>query len=265
MLRSVYVDRSHYSVGRHIFVTGLLVLVFVASTYRAKADEARPQVGSVCRGFVVLPNGYAVLSGMPAAHEHEGRQAHHDASHQTKAMAPQHEQMQHKSHGHAEGMRQPAGAPPHLMGYRHGQDILLQEGMLCVPIGRQDDTTWATVSRDSSLSVTAESLRGALTHNSRANEALMLTVRRGDAGAVEAQTQVRLLTRMPHHDRRMPGGHGLANDPDVQGLEAQLDKDGRYRLPTIDFSMAGAWLVEVQVQQSGNTYRAYFAIDVGEE
>jgi hypothetical protein len=100
---------------------------------------------------------------------------------------------------------------------------------------------------------------------SRANEALMLTVRRTDAGALETQPQVRLLARMPHHDRRMPGGHGLANDPDAQGLEAQLDNEGRYRVPTVDFSMAGAWLVEVQVQQSGNVYQAYFAVDVGEE
>jgi hypothetical protein len=63
----------------------------------------------------------------------------------------------------------------------------------------------------------------------------------------------------------MPGGHGLANDPDAQGLEAQPDKEGRHRVPTVDFSMAGAWLVEVQVQQSGNVYQAYFAVDVGEE
>jgi hypothetical protein len=180
-------------------------------------------------------------------------------------MAPQHEQMRQQRHSHAEGMRQPASAPPHLMGYQHGQDISLQEGMLCVPIGRQDATTWTAVSRDPSLSVTAESLRGVLTHNSRANEALMLTVRRGDAGTSEAQPQVRLLARMPHHDRRMPGGHGLANDPDVQGLEAQLDKEGLYRVPTVDFSMAGTWLIEVQAQQNGNMYQDYFAVDVGEE
>jgi hypothetical protein len=50
----------------------------------------------------------------------------------------------------------------------------------------------------------------------------------------------------------------------VQGLAAQPDQEGRYRVQTVDFSMAGAWLVEVQVQQGGKTYRAYFAVDVGE-
>jgi hypothetical protein len=266
--------RKRYLIGTPIFLSGLCVLALVTSLYYAEADETRPQVGSVCRGFVVLPNGYAVLSGMKpppmAGMQHD---VQHGATPQAKTMmhamgsqmAPTHEQMRHESHSHAGERSQPSGAQQHLMGYHHGQDITPQEGMLCAPIGRQDDTRWAAVSHDPSLSVMAESLKGPLTHNSRANEAFALSVRRRGAGTSDKPPTVRLLARMPHHDRQLPGGHGLANDPDAHGLEAQLDEQGRYRVPTVDFSMAGAWLVEVQVQQGGNTSRAYFAVDVGEE
>jgi hypothetical protein len=270
------VPRKRYIIGIPIFLSGLCLLASVTNMYHAEADATRPPVGSVCRGLVVLPNGYAVLSGMSVTHEHAMGHAQHGTTHPDKAMmhamgnqmAPSHEQMMHESHGHAGEMgkmSKPSGAQQHLMGYHHGQDITPQEGMLCVPIGRQDDTRWAAVSHDPSLSVMAESLKGPLTHNSRANEAFALSVRRRGAGTSDKPPTVRLLARMPHHDRQLPGGHGLANDPDAHGLEAQLDEQGRYRVPTVDFSMAGAWLVEVQVQQGGNTSRAYFAVDVGEE
>jgi hypothetical protein len=63
----------------------------------------------------------------------------------------------------------------------------------------------------------------------------------------------------------MPCGHGPANDPDVTGIEAALDAQGRYTVPTVDFSMAGPWLFEVRIQQDGQTHNAYFAGKVGEE
>ena len=77
--------------------------------------------------------------------------------------------------------------------------------------------------------------------------------------------QVLLLARMPHHDRRMPGGHGLANDPDVEGLAATPKGNGDYAMPTVDFSMGGAWFFEVHLKKGGKMYKAYFATEIGEE
>ena len=68
---------------------------------------------------------------------------------------------------------------------------------------------------------------------------------------------------MPHHDRTVKGGHGPANDPDVEGLEAQPGPAGRYTVPTVDFSMPGSWLFEVEIGQGGKVSRAYFASKVG--
>ena len=70
---------------------------------------------------------------------------------------------------------------------------------------------------------------------------------------------------MPHHDRRMPGGHGPANDPDVKGLAAMPQGNGDYTVPTIDFNMGGPWLFEVQIQDGSTMHKAYFATEVGEE
>jgi hypothetical protein len=75
------------------------------------------------------------------------------------------------------------------------------------------------------------------------------------------QAQVRLLVRMPHHDRQTPGGHGPANDPDVQGLVAQELGQGRYRVSTVDFTMPGPWLFECRWA----SHKAYFTASVGEE
>ena len=244
---------------RRIFVLGFLLFGFMISKghYNSvAAHEARHQAGSVCPGFVILSNGSVVLSSMPASQGHDGMHAHHTASTPDKAMA-------HQSHGQMAHGNMASGAQ-HLMGHQHGQEITLQQGMLCVPVGSQVTTTWAGVSHDSALFVMAESVQGLLTHNSRTNETLALTVmRRGDGTA--GQPHVRVLARMPHHDRHMPGGHGPANDPDGQGFKAQLDAQGRYVIQTIDFSMPGAWLFEVQVQQGSDTHRAYFAVDVGQE
>ena len=88
---------------------------------------------------------------------------------------------------------------------------------------------------------------------------------KSDATEAINPSQVQVFVRMPHHDHRMAGGHGPANDPDVSGITVQIDKNGRYTLPTIDFSMAGPWLVEVRVKDGAKAHQAYFAANVGEE
>jgi hypothetical protein len=74
---------------------------------------------------------------------------------------------------------------------------------------------------------------------------------------------VTLVSRMPHHDRTLPGGHGPANDPDAEGLPATARGQGVYTVRTVDFSMAGTWLFEVRVQGGGKTISAYFTARVG--
>ena len=234
-----------------IVLVGLLGCVAVALAGRPHTGEAQDnqrQADAVCRGFVVLPNGFAVLSGLHAHPAPGSASAQHQAAHAGTPMA-------------AKGPM--AGAPQHLMGYTHGQEIVPQADMLCVPIGSPSTVTWTAVSHAPALTVSAESLKGALTHGSRAHAAFALTVRR-DGAPVDA-AQVRLLARMPSHDQRMPGGHGPANDPDVQGIAAQPVGQGRYTIPTVDFTMAGPWLLEVQVQDGSETRKAYFAAAIGKE
>jgi hypothetical protein len=149
------------------------------------------------------------------------------------------------------------------MGHQHGDDIPIGKDMLCVPIGKMTDTSWTAVSASPGLHVTAASMKGALAHNSRANESLSFTIRR-EGQSIEP-ANVHVIARMPHHDHRMPGGHGLANDPDVTGIEAARDAQGSYTVSTVDFPMAGVWLFEVRIQQGGQTDKAYFAATVGEE
>jgi len=69
-----------------------------------------------------------------------------------------------------------------------------------------------------------------------------------------------------HNDAQgMQGGHGPTNDPDVQGLAAQPLGQGRYTMPTVDFTMGGSWLLEVHVQQGAEVHKVYLAAYVGEE
>jgi hypothetical protein len=121
------------------------------------------------------------------------------------------------------------------------------------------------VSRENSVSVMVESLRGALTHNSRDNEGFGITMMQPASHQLLEKAQVRLLVRMPQHDHGMPGGHGPANDPDVQGFVAEPDGTGHYAVQTVDFSMPGPWLVEMQIQQGSTALSAYFAVSVGEQ
>jgi hypothetical protein len=58
---------------------------------------------------------------------------------------------------------------------------------------------------------------------------------------------------------------GCINDPDVQGIVAQPGGQGRYTIPTVDFTMGGPWLFEIQVQEGSETHKAYFAAAIGEE
>ena len=150
-----------------------------------------------------------------------------------------------------------------LMGRKHGDDIPAGKDILCVPIGDKGSTAWTAVSADHGLKVTAKSIKGPLAHNSRANEALSLTIMRDDKPV--DNTKVQVIVRMPHHDRRMPGGHGPANDPDVKGFDAIAKGQGDYTLPTIDFSMGGPWLFEIRIQDGATVKKAYFASEVGEE
>jgi hypothetical protein len=265
---------KHHAAEKVFILVGLLLVLAAArSRYAAEAQQSSTHAGAhqhnakgACHGFVVLPNGFAVLSGMPTISESGSAHAHHGDTSAGGAMAHQgHDKMQHQGNGHAEHGGQMATTKSHLIGYQHGQAITLQEGMLCVPIDGHSATEWMAVSREPSLFVMAESLTGPLTHNSRENEALAFTIMRRGESSTHEPLRVRLLARMPHHDRQMPGGHGLANDPDVQGLVAHPDNQGRYAVQTVDFSMAGAWLFEIQVQQGADTFTAYFATDVGEE
>jgi hypothetical protein len=228
-----------------VLLSGLLV--HAADILDTSSLLAADQAGEVCRGFVVLHSGFAVLSGFPATPE--SGEAHAARSHQhPTGPAP---------------MAQTTHSPEHLQGYRHGQEIIPPEGALCVPLANQDATEWTAVSHDSALVVTAASMTGALTHNSRDNEALEVMVTRN--GAPVKPADMRLLVRMPHHDRRTPGGHGLANDPDVQGLQGRPAGAAHYTVRPIDLTMAGPWLFEVRVQQGTEVHTAYFATSVGEE
>jgi YtkA-like len=201
-----------------------------------------------CRGFVILPNGFAVLSGLSATPVHSSAGAPPGAARAGVTMADK---------GHT------SGAAPHLMGYTHGQEIVPQEDMLCVPIVGAGTLRWSAMGHKAAPTVTVEAPKGALTHGHRTNTALILAVRQGDTPVEQAQ--VRLLARMPHHDRRMPGGHGSTNDPDVQGIVVQPVGQGRYTIPAIDFTMAGPWLLEVQVQQESEMHTVYLAASIGEE
>jgi hypothetical protein len=150
------------------------------------------------------------------------------------------------------------------MGYQHGQAITLKQGMFCVPIRDSKTTGWFAASRDAGLSITINSLKGLLSSRPREPAAFEITLWDNHKSlAVEGAT-VRLAARMPHHDRDTPGGHGLANVPGSQGLMATPASPGRYTVEPVDFSMPGAWLIEIQVQQEGKTQRAYFATMVDE-
>jgi len=261
--------RQRSVIAVSIALSGLLVLVLASRDARrrhAEAHDEHHQSGSVCPGFVVLPNGFAVLSSEVSAPGAADVPAHQGNAQTEKGMMQaDHGHTTHASHGHAAHAEHTPGESQSLLGHKHGEAIKLDEGMLCVPLASPGDTAWMAVSRDKSLFVMAESQRGTLTHNSRDNEGFYFTIMQPGAGKPLEKAQVRLLVRMPQHDWHMPGGHGPANDPDVQGLVAEPDATRRYPVQTVDFSMAGPWLFEVQVPQGNDTFSAYFAASVTEQ
>ncbi len=243
-----------------IVCAALLMLVCVRGDTDFPAVEAAHapgQTANVCHGFVVLPNGFAVLSGIPAVPERV-------PAHAAPGQEPASSTMGEQDAARLALSPQAAAAPAHLMDYQHGQDIAPQEEMVCVAVGAQEAVAWTAISLDPALIVRAASLRGALTSRSHTNAALALTVSRG-SGVPSAQAQVRLLVCMPHHDHRLPGGHGPANDFEVHGLVAHPDGPGRYIVPNINFTMAGLWFVEIQVHEGTRIHKAYFGVAVGEE
>jgi hypothetical protein len=151
----------------------------------------------------------------------------------------------------------------HLGGLRHGELVNVESGRLCVPVNEKSETQWRAVSKSSSLEINARSLRGELAHNSRSNEGFEITIMDGSKPVGKAD--VRVVARMPHHDKKMPGGHGPANDPDAAGMATKSLGKGRYTLNDVDFNMGGPWLFEVQVKRGAGTSKAYFAANVGQE
>jgi len=210
-----------------------------------------------CRGFVILPNGYAVLSGIS---EQGGQSGESHAHHGGKQSKSQDQGTENKS-GHDKSMAQMG--KNHLMGLKHGDNIKVESSWMCVPVDEKATAQWAAVSSAPSLNVNAKSLRGNLAHNSRANEGFEVTISEGSNPIGDAE--VRVVTRMPHHDNNMAGGHGPANDPDARGMTTKAAGNGRYILNNVDFNMGGPWLFEVQVKRGFETSKAYFAATVGQE
>src|SRR5215813_2667518 len=91
-------QRRHVSMPRQGYVFAIprvlfafLVLtaaIFVTLRVHAQAQEQPRQAGDVCRGFVMLPTGIAVLSGMPVSHAPGGAHTPHAAAHAGGAMPP---------------------------------------------------------------------------------------------------------------------------------------------------------------------------------
>jgi hypothetical protein len=240
-----------------VFLMGVLVLATIVFTGRQhygeahNADEdqhAHHQTERVCRGFVVLPNGFAVLSSLPLSSAYASVGERQSTAHSGITIA---------------NTDHTADAPEYLLGYTHGQKIVLQDAMLCVPIVGAGTLKWTAVSHTAALLVIVESPKDTLLHGHRTNAAFTLTIRQG--GGPIKHARALLLARMPQHNQHLPGGHGPANDPEVQGLVARPVGPGRYSIPTVAFTMAGPWLFEIHVQQGAETYKAYLAAYVGEE
>ena len=191
-----------------------------------EAEEApsTAQNRGTCQGFAVLPNGSAVLSGVSTS--------------------------VHRAHARGEAIS--IGSADRLMGYQHGPAISLKQGMFCVSIRASQTTAWFAASQTAGLSVTINSLKGLLSSRHGDHATFEIALWDNHKGAAVEGSSIRLFARMPHHD------------PDMRGLTAIPSSPGRYTAEPIHFSMPGAWLVEIQMQQEGKVQRAYFATMVGE-
>jgi hypothetical protein len=109
-----------------------------------EAAHTAGQTANVCHGFIVLPNGFAVLSGIPAVPERTPARAIPEQASASSVMVEHDAQRPDLS-------PQSSAALTHLMDYQHGQDIAPQEGMFCVAIGAQEAVTWTATSPDPAL------------------------------------------------------------------------------------------------------------------
>lgn len=224
-----------------LMVSYTMLSLWILAQPIVESDEAEEapstaQSHGICQGFAVLPNGSAVLSGVSAAVDGV----------------------------HVRGQTTGIGSADRLQGYQHGQAISLKQGMFCVPIRTSQTTAWFAANQDTGLSVTINSLKGLLSSRHGESAAFEITLRDNLKGTTVERASIRLFACMPHHDRDTPGGHGLANDPDMRGLTAIPSGSGRYTVEPIHFAMPGAWLVKMQVQQEGKAQQAYFATMVDE-
>lgn len=119
---------------RSVVVWGTLVTAVTSLAVmplQSAAHDGKGKADSVCPGFVVLANGYAVLS--EASQAMNSDKGHGHSEHQMKKVASRgHDHGEHKSHD--------AAHHKHLMGHQHGQAIVAGKNNLCVPISSPEDT-----------------------------------------------------------------------------------------------------------------------------
>lgn len=122
-----------------------------------------------------------------------------------------------------------------------------------------DLTSGVGSSADGMYTVEARSLRGTMSPEAPDNEGLSLTIRR--MGTAVSGLDVHFYARMPQHNGRVTGGHGPANDFNVQGLAVTPGAAGTYVIDPIDFNMVGYWLFEARFTAEGAEHRLYFAME----
>ncbi len=128
----------------------------------------------------------------------------------------------------------------------------------CVQMS-SDLTAGFGASADGAYTVEARSLRGTMSPDAPDNEGLSLMIRH--AGAPMSGLDVHFYARMPHHSERVTGGHGPANDFNVEGLPVTPGAPGTYVVDPIDFNMTGYWLFEARFTADGAERRLYFAME----
>ncbi len=138
------------------------------------------------------------------------------------------------------------------------EDAGMPAGAQCVAMS-VDPMTGFGSSSDGRYTVEARSLRGAMSPEAPDNEGLSLLIRRD--GAPATGLDVRFYARMPQHNSRITGGHGPANDFNVNGMPTAPSTPGSYVVDPIDFNMAGYWLFEARFTADGAERRLYFAME----
>src|SRR5215468_8491235 len=98
----------------------LMLVAGVLAMHRSdtEAPEQPYQIGDVCRGFVVLANGIAVLSGMSETPASAGTRVPH-IDHPAGVMTP------NTDRSHMASTSPASSAPLPLMGSTHSQEIVL--------------------------------------------------------------------------------------------------------------------------------------------